>query len=200
MIAVMAVAAQAADVNGSSLKPPAGASVALIVFEDLECPSCAHASPLLEKAAAAHKVPLVIHDIPLKMHPWSWDAAVTARYIEQKYGRAKSDAFRDFIYRNQPQITKGNLRAFAEKWAGQNQVQLPFMLDPQGQIAAAIRADMDLGTQVQMNETPTIFVVSKKGWTQVRDYENQLNSAIEKIKKEAAPVAPVRAGGRSKKK
>ena len=37
--------------DGSSLKPPTGARVAVIVFEDLECPYCAHAYPLVWQAA-----------------------------------------------------------------------------------------------------------------------------------------------------
>src|SRR5581483_3930585 len=33
--------------DGSQLKPPKGASVAIHVFEDMECPHCAHAYPLV---------------------------------------------------------------------------------------------------------------------------------------------------------
>jgi hypothetical protein len=32
----------------SALKPPPGARVAIIEFEDLECPDCANANPLLK--------------------------------------------------------------------------------------------------------------------------------------------------------
>lgn len=197
---LLATSLNAFAVDGSALKPPAGASVALIVFEDLECPACAQASPLLEKAAAAHKVPLVIHDVPLRIHPWAWDAAVIARYIEQKYGRANSDAFRDFIYSQQPQITRDNLRSYAEKFAAEHKILLPFAIDPQGQIAGAIRADMDLGTRVQLYQTPTIFVVSNTNWAQVTDYTGQLYSAIEKMKSEAAPAAAAKNSSSPKKK
>jgi protein-disulfide isomerase len=184
------LAAYAAD--GSSLKPPAGANVAVVIFEDLECPSCAQAWPMVENASAKYKVPVVVHDVPLRYHPWAWDAAITARYIEQKYGRSVSDKFRDYIYRCQPQITKGNLQSYTDKFCGENKIALPFALDPQGKIADGIRADLDLATKVQLGETPTIFVVSANRWTQVADYRTQLYGAVEQMKLEAAPApAPV---------
>src|ERR1700710_2964330 len=61
----------------SMLKPPAGARVAIIEFEDLECPACSHAFPIVHQAIARYKIPLVRYDFPLKMHIWSFDAAVT---------------------------------------------------------------------------------------------------------------------------
>jgi len=66
--------------NNPVLKPPKGAQVAIIVFEDLECPDCARAAPLLEEAAKNYNIPVVRHDYPLAMHPWAHDAAILARY------------------------------------------------------------------------------------------------------------------------
>ena len=37
----------------SILKPPKGSDVAIVIFEDLECPDCARAAPLVEEAAKA---------------------------------------------------------------------------------------------------------------------------------------------------
>ena len=36
--------------DASLLKPPKGSKVALIVFEDLQCPDCRRANPLLNEA------------------------------------------------------------------------------------------------------------------------------------------------------
>jgi protein-disulfide isomerase len=49
------------------LRPPKGAPVALIVFEDLQCPKCRTDSPLEEQAARSHKIPLVSTDFTLPM-------------------------------------------------------------------------------------------------------------------------------------
>ena len=38
----------------SILKPPAGARVAIVEWEDMECPDCARANPLLREAAAKY--------------------------------------------------------------------------------------------------------------------------------------------------
>ncbi len=187
LVMLLAAAVASAAVDGSILKPPPGASVAIVVFEDLECPSCAQAAPLLEQAANTYKVPLVIRDFPLRQHPWAYDAAVIARFIEDKYGRAVSDQFRDYIYEYQSQVTKGDLRSYADKFAAAHHIELPFLLDPQGKIAAAIKADQDLGTKIGLTETPTIVVVSNKDWKQVQD-RSQLYTIIEQMQKEAGPA------------
>src|SRR5277367_1586703 len=62
--------------DSSALHPPAGAHVALVEFEDLECPDCARANPLLKEAAEKYHIPWVRHDFPLPMHNWSFNAAV----------------------------------------------------------------------------------------------------------------------------
>jgi protein-disulfide isomerase len=65
-----------------ALRPPKGAQVALVVFEDLQCPDCRRAAPLVEEAARTYKIPVVRHDFPLPMHNWSYDAALIARYFD----------------------------------------------------------------------------------------------------------------------
>src|SRR6202140_1287553 len=71
----------AQDVPGA-LRPPKGSQVALVVFEDLQCPQCGRTAPLLVQASRTYKIPLVQHDFPLPMHNWSFDAAVLARYFD----------------------------------------------------------------------------------------------------------------------
>src|SRR6202007_254583 len=64
------------------LRPPKGAQVAIVVFEDLQCPDCRRAAPLLAQAGLTYKIPVVRHDFPLPMHNWSFDAAILARYFD----------------------------------------------------------------------------------------------------------------------
>ena len=49
----------------AALRPPAGARVAIIEFDDMECPDCARANPLLREAAAKYNIPWMRHDFPL---------------------------------------------------------------------------------------------------------------------------------------
>src|SRR5260370_41297003 len=65
-----------------ALRPPKGAQVAIVVFEDLQCPQCGRVAPLLNQASRTYKIPLVQHDFPLPMHNWSFEAAVLARYFD----------------------------------------------------------------------------------------------------------------------
>jgi protein-disulfide isomerase len=144
-----------------ALRPPKGAQVALVVFEDLQCPDCRRAAPLVEEAARTYKIPVVRHDFPLPMHNWSYDAAIIARYFDTRSKQLGND-FRDYIFEHQPEITPPTLRTFAEKFAADHKVDLPFALDPQGKLAAGITQDKNLGQRVGINHTPTIYVVSNK--------------------------------------
>src|ERR1700753_912222 len=87
--------------NVSLLKLPAGAKVAVYEFEDMECPACAYAFPIVHAATAHYKVPLVRHDYPWPFHPWSMDAAITARFIQDQYSPQLADTFRRDIFANQ---------------------------------------------------------------------------------------------------
>ena len=144
-----------------ALRPPKGAQVAIVVFEDLQCPDCRRAAPLLEEAGKTYKIPVVVHDFPLPMHNWSYDAAIIARYFDTRSKQLGSD-FRNYIFEHQPEITPPTLRAYAEKFATDHKVELPFVVDPQGKLAEGINQDKNLGQRVGINHTPTIYVVSNR--------------------------------------
>src|SRR5262249_52070668 len=139
---LLGFACHAFAADGSSLKPPAGARVAVVVFEDLECPACANAYPIVWQVANASRIPVVLHDFPLKQHPWALDAAVYARFFDTQSQKLGND-FRGYIYQNQPQINAGNLRQYVEKFANDNHVALPVAVDPQGKLKAEVQADRE---------------------------------------------------------
>jgi protein-disulfide isomerase len=144
----------------SALRPPAGARVALIEFEDLECPDCAHANPLLKEAAASYHIPWIRHDFPLPFHAWSFNAAVNARWFDTK-SKAIGDEYRDQVFANQAAIsTPGDLTVFTEKFAKSHGLSLPFAVDPKGTFAAQVKADYALGQRIGIEHTPTIWVVT----------------------------------------
>ena len=143
------------------LRPPKGAQVAIVVFEDLECPDCRRAAPLLDEAAKTYNIPLVTHDFPLPFHKWSFDAAVIARYFDTQ-SKQLGHEYRDYMFEHQPEITPENMRAFSDKFAAEHKTALPFVVDPQGKLAAEVTADRDLGKSIHLEHTPTIYVVSNK--------------------------------------
>ena len=142
----------------AALKPPAGARVAIIEFEDMECPDCANANPLLREAAAKYNIPWVRHDFPLPFHAWSFQAAVNARWFDTKTKKL-GDEYRDAVFASQPSISNLDvLRQFTENFAKSHNVELPFAIDPQGKLAAEVKADYALGQRVGIEHTPTIWV------------------------------------------
>jgi protein-disulfide isomerase len=191
--------AQAAD--ASRLKPPAGARVAVVVFEDLQCPECARAYPVVTDAASMHKVPVVRHDFPLPRHNWSFQAAVWARYFEST-SAALGHEFRKFIYANQGQISRDNLQQWVKRFGEANGTPLPPATDPEGKLAEKVRADFALGQRMGVEHTPTIWVVSNGDSSaplveEVKDRE-QLGQMIEDMLKKT-PAARPAPGGSLKK-
>ena len=174
-----------------ALRPPPGAQVALVVFEDLQCPDCARAAPLLTEAARTYKIPLVRHDFPLPKHNWSFDAAILARFFDTK-SKKMGDEFREYIFRNQVQVTRENLRRFAEDFAADRKVDLPFVVDPRGALEKKVKADYALGQAISIEHTPTIYVVSSKEtgtpFVEVVD-RSQLFQLIDQMKREAGPAS-----------
>jgi protein-disulfide isomerase len=161
VVLLLATRVSAQDAVNPVLKPPKGAQVAIVVFEDLECPDCRRAAPLVQEAAKTYKIPVVRHDFPLPFHKWSFDAAVIARYFDTR-SKQLGNQYRDYIFEHQPEITAENLRGYSEKFAADHKVDLPFVVDPQGKLAAEVTADRDLGKSIHLEHTPTIYVVSNK--------------------------------------
>ncbi len=177
----------AAAQDTSILKPPKGAKLALVVFEDLQCPDCRRAAPLLQEAVKAYKIPLVRYDFPLPQHNWAFEAHVMARWFDLK-SKPTGDEFREYIFANQPQITRDNLRGYAERFAAQHKLSLPFAVDPKGALAAKVKADYALGQRTGVSHTPTIYVVSEtttgKPFVEVVD-RSQLFQLIDAMKRAA---------------
>jgi len=195
------------------LRPPKGVKVAIVVFEDLQCPDCANAAPLLEEASRTYKIPVVRHDFPLPMHNWSKQAAITARYFDTHSKKIGND-FRDYCFRHQAGINKeqptiknpDDLRAQAEQFAKAHGFALPLVIDPQGKLEAEVENDRSLGMGIGLEHTPTIYVVSNttqgQPFVEVVD-RNNLYSQIDQMIAQAGGTGTEKASaakGRKAKK
>jgi protein-disulfide isomerase len=165
----------------SVLQPPKGAGVALVIFEDLQCPDCARASAEEHRAIEKYKIPAVRYNFPLPQHNWSRDAAVIAEYFASKSPELGVQ-YREYTFQNQTQITRDNLHSFAERFAQQHGTGLPFMIDPQGKLAAKVQHDLALGQRLGIDHTPTIYVVGAgQPYREVTD-RSQLFQMIEQMR------------------
>jgi protein-disulfide isomerase len=197
LLVLPAFTAQAQGPTGfkdtSMLRAPAGSRVAIFEFEDLECPACAHAFPIVHAAVEKYKIPLMRHDFPLKMHVWSFDAAVIARYIQDKISPQAAEEYRRAVFTNQMSIaSKEDLNAFTQKYFQSHGRIMPFVIDPNGLFTAEVHADQTLGERVGLVQTPTIFIVTQKGYTEVRDV-TQLYAMLDTAIAENPAPAPARA-------
>lgn len=149
--------------DASALHPPAGARVAIVEFDDLQCPACAAANPSLKAAAAQYKIPWTRHDFLIPYHNWSRQAAINARWFDQK-SKSLGDDYRDQVFANQASIyNPDSLAQFTQKFAQSHGIALPFAIDPQGTLSREVDADVALAQRTGIRSTPTIFIVTAGG-------------------------------------
>ena len=151
VLALLVVPSVVWAIDTSSLRPPKGARVALVAFEDLQCTDCAAVETLLEEASAKYGIPLVRRDFPLPQHNWAFEAHVIARYFDSQtdaktHGKLPlGEEFRRWMYANQSSINKDNLRGMASRFADQHNLELPANYDPKGELKNKVLADYALG-------------------------------------------------------
>ena len=178
--------------DASALRPPAGTRVAIVEFDDLQCPACAAANPILKAAAAQYKIPWVRHDFLIPYHNWSRNAAINARWFDLK-SKALGDDYRDQVFASQNSIyNPESLAQFTQKFAQSHGIALPFAIDPQGKLAGEVNADNALAQRTGIKSTPTIFVVTanSKGapFTQVMNPAQQLYTTIDRAIADTTPA------------
>ena len=168
----------------SSLKPPAGAKVAIIEYEDLECPYCARAFPIVHAAVKHYQIPLEECDFQIAYHHWSHDAAICAHYLKAKVSPALAEEYRREVFASQFRIaSRDDRRGFTQAFMSQHGQQMPFVIDPTGQFNREIEATTAQGNRLGIMETPSIFVVTADHWIQVADV-NRLYEAIDQAEAE----------------
>lgn len=174
--------------DGSVLDRPTGTNVAIVVFEDLQCPDCRAAHPLLLQASKTEDVPLVIKDFPIQRHPWAFPAAILAKWFEYESPELGL-RFREFAFANQEALTPQNLRDAAEQFARLYDRTLPENVDPEGKLQSRVQNDVDLGIAIGLRYVPLIFVIGQgKGAERFREVTDpsKLAETVREFKQKAA--------------
>jgi hypothetical protein len=180
--------------NVSTLKPPAGAKVAVFEFEDMECPACAHAFPIVHAVVDHYKIPLVRHDFPWPFHEWSLTAAITARFIQDQFSPQLADSFRRDVFASQTHIeSKDDLARFTRSWFASHHENLPFVLDASGRCRNEVESDRVLGNRLNIRSTPCILVVTRTSWVSVpyaniNDLDHTVGQAVAEARRPAMPA------------
>ena len=172
----------------SMLKPPAGAKIAIIEWQDLTCPNCAHAFPIVHAAAAHYRIPLIQHDFLLGgEHTVLGDkeAAIWARYLEDKVSPAIADQYRGAVFAAQSGISsKDDMANFTRRFFQSHHLQLPFVPDPSGELTKEVMADNALGEKLGVRNTACIIVCTSREWVHVTDI-SQLYQTIDELEARA---------------
>jgi protein-disulfide isomerase len=145
--------------NGPA-RGPANAPVMIVEFSDLQCPHCKEANPTIERLLKEDpSIRFISQNFPLPSHNWAEKAAEYADCV----GRASNDAywkFVDGVFAAQEQITADNaddkLKGIADS-SGVNGADIAACAakpDTQARVEASVQLGKDLG----VNSTPTIFV------------------------------------------
>ena len=131
------------------------APITIVEFSDYQCPFCARVNPTLDRIRATYgdKVKIVFKDFPLPNHPEAPKASEAARCAgdQNKYWE-----MHDAMFANQRNLGVPSLKQTARA-IGVNGTAFDQCLDS-GKWAAAVRAGGELGEQMGVNSTPTLYV------------------------------------------
>lgn len=156
----------------------ANAPVTIVEFTDYQCPTCAAQQPVLEKIVGEYsdRVRLVVRDFPLAQHA---NARKAAEAAEAARAQGKYWEYVALLFANQNALDVPKLKEYAAR-AGLDRAKFDAMLDS-GQFADKVGRDLNDGSRIGVNATPTIFVNGRP--LNDRSYEG-LKAAIEAALKE----------------
>ena len=144
---------------------PKDAPVTIVEFGDLQCPSCKAVQPTVDKLLKDEpNVRLIFQNFPLEtIHPWAGKAARYLDCIERKDNQAAL-TFLTAVYTHQGEIVENNvqekLSSYA-KMAGQDPAAIE-ACSKTPETDARIKRGIELGKQVEVTGTPTLFVNGRK--------------------------------------
>jgi protein-disulfide isomerase len=146
-------------------KGPASSPVTVVEFSDLECPACKAAQPVVDQLLAQQPdVRFIFQNYPLdQIHPWAFRAAQYADCV----GRENNAAFWKFVenvYADQPNINTQNVNDKLLNIAGSAGVdkgKLQACVED-ANTKARIWASQQLGKEVEVTGTPTVFINGRK--------------------------------------
>lgn len=144
------------SIDGAPFKGPAKAPVTMIKFEDFHCPYCKNAQPILAQVMSKYgnKVKLVHRDFPIdSIHPAARKAHEAARCANEQ---GKFWQYHDVLYANVPKAGIADLKRYAKE-IGLDVAAFEKCI-ASGKFRDAIQRDVDEGTRLGVNGTPSFFI------------------------------------------
>ncbi len=143
---------------------PADAPVTIVEFSDLQCPHCKEAQPTIDKLISEEKnARLVFESFPLPSHDWAAKGAYYADCIGQSSGDS-AWKFIQSVYTAQTEISAANadekLTALSDQAGAKGSDIAACAAKPE--TAGRIQRSVALGTSLEVNGTPTLFINGRK--------------------------------------
>jgi protein-disulfide isomerase len=153
------------------------APVTIVQFTDLQCPFCARFYPPVKEALKAYpdKVNFIIKNFPLSFHP---NARPAAKVALAAHEQGKYIEMVELLLANGANVSADKMKEYAKELGLNEQKLTDDLKNKDAQYEAQIKADMDLGAQVDVRGTPTFYMNGKK--TMARDF-NGFKTQIDAI-------------------
>jgi len=134
---------------------PEDATVTVVEFSDFECPYCSLAATAVDqiKAKYGDRVRFVFRQFPLSFHQ---QAHLAAQASLAANAQGKFWEFHDKLFANQKALTRADLEKYGKE-VGLDMAKFTKDLDD-GTYKEAVDAELELGQEVFVEGTPTVFV------------------------------------------
>jgi protein-disulfide isomerase len=131
--------------------------VTLIVFEDLQCPTCKEAHTAVGRLAATGKIDVISVTLPARQHDWALRAAVFVKCAGFQ-SEVASEAVRNVLFQDQSAITSNSLDAYAKRALDgvkgiDRDALMGCLRTHKGELAVA--RDLQLAKEADIRQTPT---------------------------------------------
>lgn len=153
------LSAKELDLSYSPVRGPRTAPVTIIEFSDMQCPYCASVAPTLRELLNEHpgNIKWVFKNFPLPFHK---DSPLAHRAVMAAANQGKFWEMHDLIFGNQHAIKRDDLMAKASS-LGLDMTLFVTDLDSD-KTRRLVEADVDEGTRMRVNGTPTFFINGKE--------------------------------------
>ena len=135
------------------------APVTIVEFTDYQCPSCAATQPTLVRLVKEYgdKLRLVARDFPLNQHAEAFKAAEAAEAAREQ---GKYWEYVEILMRNQTALGVTRLKDYATELS-LDRTRFDQALES-GQFAESVRRDIEEGTRLRIDSTPTLFINGRR--------------------------------------
>ncbi|MBR9707698.1 MAG: DsbA family protein [Candidatus Diapherotrites archaeon] len=157
---------------------PVDAKVEIVEFSDFQCPYCAASAVVvseLKEIYADKSVRFVYKDFPLPFHEYAMSTAMAAECADEQ---GNFWDFHDLAFANQDRLNKSGLIEYAGQ-AGLDTAAFEECLTSQ-KYSAEVDADIQEGTSLGVNSTPTFFINGSKfeGARTVEGFRSAIDAAL----------------------